>query len=159
MQKYVIAEAMEHEMKLRQMGGQVTLVSGKMCYVKFNIDGLLVEYVYNINHKGQFFLERIKPYPLPVKSFDNESKVIEIIDIDLEQFRNAAKSHNMPMFIELGKLFNDTAKRFEDLYLYYNVPSQVVEDLHNELVKANEMINTCKLNAERLYFKKEPDNL
>lgn len=159
MQKYVIAQAMEHEMRLRQMGAKVTLVNGKMCYVQFDIGGLEVEYVYNINNKGQYFLERIKPYPLPVRAFENESRVIEIIDIDLEQFRNASKSHNMPLFVELGKMFNDTAKRFEDLFLYYNVPSEVVQSLHEELAKANDIINECKASAERIYFKKEPDNL
>lgn len=159
MQKYVIAEAMEHEMKLRQMGGTVTLVSGKMCYVQFDIGGIAIEYVYNINNRGHFFLERIKPYPLPFKVYEDESKVVEIIDIDLEQFRNAAKSHNMPKFIELGKLFNDTAKKYEDLFLYYNVPGEVVESLHEELEKVNAIILNCKEEAERIYFKKEPDNL
>ncbi len=159
MQKYVIAQAMEHDMRLRQMGGEVTLINGKMCYVKFNLGGVEVEYVYNINGKGKFFLERIKPYPLPVKTYEDESRIIEIIDIDLEQFRSAAKSHNMPKFITLGKLFNETAKRFEDLYLYYNVPEETAGEILEQLKKVNESITNCKNNAERIYFKKEPDNL
>lgn len=159
MQKYVMAEAMEHEMKLVQMGGKVTQINGKLCYVQFDIGGILVEYVYNINSKGQFFLERIKPYPLPVKAYEDESRVIEIIDIDLEQFRQASKSHNMPKFIQLGQMFNDTAKRFEDLFLYYNVPEETVDALIAALESANQAIGDCKENAKRLYFKKDPDNL
>jgi hypothetical protein len=159
MQKYVMAEAMEHEMKLVQMGGKVTQITSKLCYVKFEIDGIEIEYVYNINSKGQFFLERIKPYPLPVKPYEDESKIIEIIDIDLEQFRQAAKSHNMPKFIKLGQQFHETAKRFEDLFLYYNVPDMTVEEMMTVLAQVNKTIDDCKNNAKRLYFKKEPDNL
>lgn len=159
MQKYVMAEALEHEMKLVQMGGKVTQINGKLCYVQFYIEGIEIEYVYNINAKGEFFLERIKPYPLPVKPFSDESQVIEIIDIDLEQFRQASRSHHIATFIKLGQLFHGTAKRFEDLFLYYNVPESTLEELTKELQHANEVIDDCKATATRLYFRKDPDNL
>lgn len=159
MQKYVMAEALEHEMKLVQMGGKVTQINGKLCYVQFDIGGIDIEYVYNINSKGQFFLERIKPYPLPVRSYEDESKIIEIIDIDLEQFRQAANSHHIAKFIKLGQMFHGTAKRFEDLFLYYNVPESTIAELLTELEHANEVIDQCKETAQRLYFRKDPDNL
>lgn len=159
MQKYVIADAMEQEMKLRQLGGKVNQINGKMCYVTFDIGGLQVEYVYNLNSKGQYFLERIKPYPMPVKVYEDESKIVEIIDIDLEQFRSASKSHNVDRFIALGNKFNETAKRFEDLFLYYNVPPEVLDDLFEKLMESNQIIDQCKTTASRIYFKKEPDNL
>lgn len=159
MQKYVIAEALEDEMRLVQMGGKVTQINGKMCFVEFDIEGLVVEYAYNINNKGKFFLERVKPYPLPVKVYEDIQRVIEIIDIDLEQFKQAAKSHNMQKFIKLGNMFHATAKRFEDLFLYYNVPESTINELLQEIEHANDVIDRCKATAERLYFKKEPDNL
>jgi hypothetical protein len=159
MQKYVIAEAMEHEMKLVQLGGTVTQINGKLCYVQFNIGGIEIEYVYNLNNKGKFFLERIKPYPLPVKVFEEESGVVDIIDIDLEQFRVAALSHNMPKFIKMGQLIHNTAKRYEDLFLYYNVPESTIDALLLNLENANKIIDECKATANRVYFKKEPDNL
>ncbi len=159
MQKYVIAEALEDEMRLVQMGGKVTQINGKMCFVEFDIEGLVVEYAYNINSKGKFFLERVKPYPLPVKVYEDIQRVIEIIDIDLEQFRQAAKSHNMQKFIKLGNMLHATAKRFEDLFLYYNVPESTINELIQEFEHANDVIDRCKCTAERLYFKKEPDNL
>lgn len=159
MQKYVIAEALEHEMKLVQMGGKVTQVNGKLCFVQFDVDGLIVEYAYNINSKGKFFLERIKPYPLPANVYEDESRVIEIIDIDLEQFRQATHSHNMMKFIRLGNLFHETAKRFEDLFLYYNVPEETIDQLFKEIEKANKLIDECKSESPRVYFKKNPDNL
>lgn len=159
MQNYISAEAMEQEMKLVQMGAKVTQINGKLCFVQFKIGGVDVEYVYNLNGKGQFFLERIKPYPLPLRPFDDESKVVEIIDIDLEQFRQAACSTHMPQFIQLGKQFHETAKRFEDLFLYYNVPDKAIMALQDVLIQANEIIDQCKTDSDRLYFRKDPDNL
>ena len=159
MQKYVIAEALEDEMRLVQMGGKVTQINGKMCFVQFDIEGLVVEYAYNINNKGKFFLERVKPYPLPVKVYEDIQRIIEIIDIDLEQFRQAAKSHNMQKFIKMGNLFHATAKRFEDLFLYYNVHEVILDEVIQEMEQINAVIDQCKITAERLYFKKEPDNL
>lgn len=159
MQKFVMAEAMELEMKLVQMGGKVTQINGKLCFVQFKIGGIDIEYAYNLNSKGQFFLERIKPYPLPLRPFADESKVVEIIDIDLEQFRQAAGSSHMPQFIQLGRQLHETAKRFEDLFLYYNVPDQTIAALLDILHQANEVIDECKDSSDRLYFKKDPDNL
>ena len=84
MKKYIIStEAAQHAMKLTQMGANVKQVSGKLCYVSFDLGYMTLEYVYNINAKGKYFLERIKPYPLPIKAYDNEDDVIDIIEIDV----------------------------------------------------------------------------
>lgn len=159
MQKFVMAEAMEHEMKLVQMGGDVTFINSKMCYVSFNIEGYIVEYAYNINAKGKVFLERIKPYPLPINAYEDEEHVIAVIRIDLEQFRAAALSHNMPEFIKVNQLFHQTLKRFEDLFLYYNVPEQTITKIKADLNLINQNILACRDHCPRLYFEKEPDNL
>ena len=78
MRKYVNAEVMQHTMKLQQMGAKVNVVNSKLCYVRFDLSGFIVSYSYNVNSKGKYFLERIKPYPLPLKVFDKEEDVIEI---------------------------------------------------------------------------------
>ena len=56
MKSYVLAEAMEHEMKLVQLGGKVTFINSKMCYVSFDVEGIIIEYSYNINSNGKVFL-------------------------------------------------------------------------------------------------------
>ena len=73
---YLEMEAEQHEMKLRQMGGEVLQLSAKCCYVRFHIGEFKLSYVYNINRSNRYFLERLKPYPLPLKEYENEDDVI-----------------------------------------------------------------------------------
>lgn len=159
MKSYLMAEAIEHEMKLEQLGAKVVQITSKLCYVHFVVDGVEIEYAYNINAKGKYFLERIKPYPLPVRAFEDETKLVEIIEIDLEQFKQASESKHMVKFLQIGQSFHETAKRFEDLFLYYNVPEETLKEVFDDLLKINTAIDTCRDSAPKIYFKKEPENL
>ncbi|MGE0003535.1 MAG: hypothetical protein AB7S88_03640, partial [Candidatus Izemoplasmatales bacterium] len=94
MNKYVLSETNQHVMKLVQMGANVTVVSSQMVYVSFDITPeIKVSYVYNINKKNRYYLERIKPYPIAVKEFETADDICNIIKIDVEQFKNAVCSH------------------------------------------------------------------
>lgn len=159
MRKLINAEVLEHSMKLQQMGGKVNVVNSKLCYVDFDISGFRIQYVYNITKKGNYFLERIKPYPLPLKEFKNEQDVIDIIGVDLEQFKNAIKSHQSMRFVDTGRLIIEVMKKFEDLYLYYNISPENMEDMVKQLEDFKAKLKDVRSESERLYFKKEPDNL
>lgn len=159
MKRLLDAEVSLQTMKLRQMGGKVDVINSKMCYVKFDICGFKVEYAYNINKHGNFFLERIAPYPLPLKEFDREEAVIDIIAIDLEQFKNAIKSHNIEDFININRKLTQTIKRFEDLFLYYNVPAEENHIIFDKLKEIDAEIEKTKSSAQRIFFKKEPEFL
>jgi hypothetical protein len=159
MRKLVDAEITLQTMKLQQMGAKVQVISSKMCYVKFDISGFQVEYAYNVNKHGNYFLERIAPYPLPLREFDREDAVIDIIEIDLEQFKNAIKSHNIESFININRKLTQTIKRFEDLFLYFNVPAEETDIIYAKLQEIDLEIEKTKQNSKRLYFKKEPENL
>lgn len=157
--KYVNSEASQHDMKLVQLGAKVEQINGKMCYVKFDVEGFELAYVYNINKKGKYFLERIKPYPLPMKEFKCESAVIDIIKIDLEQFKNAVNSRNINAFVTISSELNKTIKQFEDLFLYYNVPQIETQIIMEKIEEIQQEIKKTKENSERVYFTKDPDNL
>lgn len=159
MRKLMNAEIMQHDIKLRQMGADVYVINSKMCFVIFMVGKHEIAYVYNINNKGRYFLERIKPYPLALREFEREDDVIDIIEIDLEQFKNASNSHNIDAFIEINRDFNMSLRRFEDLFLYYNVPTESVNEIKEHLEKIDDIIDQTRMSAERLYFKKNPDNL
>lgn len=160
MDKYVNSEVNQHLMKLLQLGANVQVVSGKMIYVKFTLDhDVTVAYVYNINKHNKYFLERIKPYPLPIKEFDSADDVIEIIRIDVEQFKNACNSHNIREFISISKDLHQTIKSFEDLFLYYNIPAECINSLGTSLEKIKEIIKKASTDSNRLFFEKEPENL
>jgi len=159
MRKLINAEVLEHSMKLQQMGGKVNVVNSKLCYVSFDISGFTLEYVYNINKKGNYFLERIKPYPLPLREFASEQDVVDIIAIDLEQFKNAIRSHHSGEFVDSGRCMVDVLKKFEDLFLYYNISSDNMNLLSDKMHELDKIISQVKSDSKRLFFKKEPDNL
>ena len=160
MQKYVKAETNQHLMKLTMLGADVQIVTGKTVYVKFKLkNDVEVVYLYNINKHNNYFLERIKPYPLAIKEFETTSDVINTIKMDYEQFKNADNSHNIKDFIEVNKKLRKTTKLFEDLFLYYNLPSNVIDDLRNDIDHMQEKITAQAKECRRVYFDKDPETL
>jgi len=160
MGKYVNSEATFHLMNLLQLGADVHVVSGKMVYVQFNLEnGSEVAYVYHINKNEKYFLERIKPYPLPIKELESPLEVINLIKIALEQQNIAKESHNMQEFIDVNLKLYNTMKSFEDLFLYYNVPKELMDDIDQAMDDIQAKINDSDKKCKRIYFEKEPDNL
>ena len=156
---YLNVEASQQEMKLIQMGAKVEQINSKMCYIKFLIEGIPVEYVYNLNKKNKYFLERIKPYPLAVRSFEKVEDIVNIIDVDIKQFRNVVKSKNIEGFFTINKELISTIKKFEDLFLYYNIPVEEVNSLKEKISEIQQQIAKTKETAKRVFFDKEPEHL
>lgn len=152
-------EAEQHEMLLRQMGGEVLQLSARCCYVRFQVADFKLSYVYNINKSNRYFLERLKPYPLPLKEYETEEDVIEMIRIDLEHFKNAAKSKNIDVFIKINQELNKTAKAFEDLFLYYNVETFHTDAILHKLDEIKDEIRKTVDDSERLFDDGEPCSL
>lgn len=159
MRQLINAEVMTQTLKLQQIGAKVHAINSQLCYVNFDIGGFQIQYVYNVNRDGNYFLERIKPYPLPLKEFESEQDVVDIIEIDVEQFKNALKSHNIETFINLSRELNHALKKFEDLFLYYNIPGTEVQKMLDKIQNFEKDIETLKTSSERLYFRKDPDNI
>lgn len=159
MRKTINASVIHQTMKLRQMGADIEVINSKLCYVKFKINNVDLAYVYNINKKNEYFLERTKPYPLPLKVFKCEADVVETIAIDIEQFKNMSASKNVGNFIDFLKEMKLAVNKFEDLILYYNVSKDDIDEFQTILKTLNKKIETSKETSERLYFKKNPDFL
>lgn len=157
--KYLNVEASQHEMRLIQMGAKVELINSKMCYIKFLIEGIPVEYVYNLNKKNKYFLERIKPYPLAIRSYEKVEDIVNVIEVDVKQFKNVVKSKNVQSFVNITNEFIGIIKRFEDLILYYNVPAEKVGIIMGKINEINQEISETKETANRVFFEKEPENL
>ncbi|SEF38622.1 hypothetical protein SAMN05660865_00036 [Caloramator fervidus] len=148
-----------HEMLLRQMGANVVCFLGKQCFVKFNINGYEVSYAYNINAKEKYFLQRVKPYPMIAGVFEDLRDVVNMIQIDVEQFKNVIESGKFEKFLELNKKILDTARNLEDLFLYYIVDEEVFDEISKEIEKVREKIHECAAPEKRVYFKKDPETL
>ncbi|MFV0440419.1 MAG: hypothetical protein ACK5LV_03890 [Lachnospirales bacterium] len=151
--------AAQHRMKLQQMGAKVTEIYSRVCYVSFKVGDIDVEYVYNINLHDKIFIERIKPYPEPLDTFESELDVVEQIVDDFKKFEQAEHSHNINEFIKINMGLNKTIASFEDLYLYYNVPREDAENILNKMDEINDIVNKVKSSGQRVYFGSEPKNL
>lgn len=159
MRNLMKAEANKHTMVLKQLGAKVDVINSFMCYVTVNIEGIDVAYVYNINHKNKYFLERIKPYSEAAGTFKNEEDVIDAIKTDIEQFKNAKKCNVFNLFIDINKKMSNTIREFEDLYLYYNVPHEYAEEIRDKIKEIQSLISNAKENSERVFHKKDPDHI
>jgi hypothetical protein len=157
--KLVDFEASKHLIELTQLGAEVNQINSKMCYVKFVLGEIKLSYVYNINKKGKYFLERIMPYPIPIREFDDESDVIKIIKFDLKQYKKALEDRPLEKFIEINLAMNEAMRKFEDLFLYYNIEAEKCMPILERIKDIKEDILELKETSERIFFDKEPYNL
>ncbi len=159
MKDLIDAELSYNSMKLRQLGAEVTTINSKVSYVKFLIRGQKIAYAYNINKDGKYFIEKTLPYPIPLKECEDEDDIVELIEVDLEQFESAAQSNNIESFIDISNQLFRVASKFEDLYLYYNVPKNQTEIISQKIQEIEDQIEQARDESERVYFKKDPDTL
>ncbi len=153
------SEISQHTLKLQQLGAKVNVINSTLCYVTFDIYGFVLEYVYNVNHKGNYFIQRIKPYPLSLEEFDSEKDVVRLIKNDVDKFKNALKCHHIDSFIKIARDINHTFTMFEDTFLNYNIPGEKVDKIHKKIMALGLEIEIIKDNAEELFEKGQGDDL
>ena len=156
---FLKTEMTQHEMILNQLGEDVKIVQGIMCYVSIEINGIPVEYVYQINNAGNYFLQRLAPYPMVAGNFISKDEVLNLIKHDINQFKNASNSSAFRDFIEINKNLTRLARQFEDLYLYYNVPHETLRSMNESLKTLDNLIKECKVTSKRVYLDKEPETV
>ncbi|MCK8059076.1 MULTISPECIES: hypothetical protein [unclassified Fusibacter] len=144
--------------ELNSMGAKVLDLQGVMTFVKFRFNDTKIAYIYNIRPDNTYFFERVKPYAMAIGEFASEEEIIDLIKIDIEQFKNAMHSSNFNKFIEIDSDIAKTVRIFEDLYLYYNIRKEDLESLASEVSDMLAAIRKIKDSSERVYFKKDPDS-
>lgn len=158
MKSIVKSEVSQYTMKLQQLGAKVNVINSTLCYVNFDISGFVLQYVYNVNYKGNYFLQRTKPYPLAIQVFDSEKGVVELIKRDVDKFRNALKCHHIDSFITIARQINSTFRSFEDTYLNYNIPAEKVEKIHKKIQALELEIEIIRENAASLESAQDKEN-
>ncbi|SCI76067.1 Uncharacterised protein [uncultured Clostridium sp.] len=123
------------EARLRYIGAtDIRKVHGILYFIEFEIDNnLKVSYTYNINAKNKYFLQRIKPYPIPEGVFEKEYEVVSFIEKDIKKFTNAKKSNNFDLFLKINNELNTICLDIEKLFLNYNIDKMDLERLKAEL--------------------------
>lgn len=132
--------------RFKQMGAhELTNIASRLYYIVFKItEAVEVTYVYNINKKEQYFLQRISPYPLPKGLFNSQEEIITFIERDLEKFRNAAQSSNFQHFLEFNRHLTQIENDVERLFLNYNVPKAHLEEFNHLLNQLTHEVRAAK---------------
>lgn len=144
---------------LKEIGAVVLDMEGIMFVVKFDIDGLNINYLYHRNPDNTFLLERIKPFQMIIGQYDSEQVVVETIKSDLDQIRNAKKSSNFDKFVSINKDLYKIMRNFDDLFLYYNVNSKDLEYINDNAKELWQAMYRIKEHSKRVYHKTNPQSL
>lgn len=139
------------EILLRQIGAtKITRVRGYLYFIKFKIDDLDITYTYNINHKNQYFLQRIEPYPLGKGIFDKEIEIVSFIQKDLSKFEKAKKLDNFNNFLNLNNSITSLTTDVENLFLNYDISEVNISQLEETLNAFSDKIEECKKNINNI---------
>lgn len=133
------------EILLRQIGAtKITRVKGYLYFIKFKIDDLDITYTYNINHKNQYFLQRIEPYPLGKGIFSKEIEIVSFIKKDLSKFKKAKELDNFNKFLNLNNTITSLTTEIENLFLNYDISDIDIKQLEETLNTFSNKIEGCK---------------
>lgn len=140
------------ETRLRYIGAtEIRKIHGILYFIEFDIDdNLKVSYTYNINSKNKYFLQRIKPYPIPEGVFEKEYEVVSFIERDIKKFINAKKSNNFDLFLSITNELNTICVDIEKLFLNYNIDKMDLEILKSELDDILNLFETSKKRAPKI---------
>ncbi|MCB6365918.1 hypothetical protein LI291_06995 [Intestinibacillus massiliensis] len=137
---------------LRQLGAtSIKEVHSMMHIANFDLGGgVEVSYVFNITKDSRYFLQRMRPYPLPQGKFSDAQEIIDFITVDIAAFRNAHNSKNFPRFVQVNDRMGQLVGQLEDLFLHYNVDGDALAAFHNELEKLVGAAETLRGQAKPL---------
>lgn len=132
--------------RLKQLGTHhINHIISHLYFIIFEFEpNIEVSYVYNINAKNQYFLQRISPYPLPKGLFSSQDEIVAFIEKDIAQFKNASNSSNFKRFLDINNTFNHVEQTMEHLFLNYNVPKENIDLVHQKLADLNLELQKAK---------------
>lgn len=139
----------------KQMGAhEITNITSRLYYIGFKITPQIeITYVYNINKKDQYFLQRISPYPLPKGLFISQEEIIHFIETDLIKFRNAAQSSNFQDFITFNHILAEIENDMEHLFLNYNVPKSLLQEFNKRIHLLRHDVHLAKTKSMHIMVK------
>lgn len=144
---------------LRKIGAEVIDNNGVNTDVIFDLGPTYIAYMYQLTEENTYILERRAPYHMLVGVFDNEESIVDLITEDINQFKNAKNSNNFLEFLQINSGLSKLVRIFEDLYLYYNVEEEQLENIHDAIYHVYRTIKEAEGNSERAYSRKEPEVL
>lgn len=142
---------------LRQLGAtSIKEFNSVMHIAEFDLgDGLIVSYVFNITRHNKYFLQRVQPYAMVHGKFASDQEIIDFITEDLKRFQNAKNSHNFNTFLIISHLGHHVTENIEQLFLNYNVDSDQLENIQDELEDSLNHILSLFEKSKKLHLPKE----
>ena len=140
---------------LKQLGAtDITSINSHLYYIKFHLtDEVTISYVYNINTKNKYFLQRISPYPLPKGLFTTTEEIIDFIKRDIRKFQSACHSSNFERFLSITNNLSHISSDVESLFLNYNMPKDQMQLFHEQLHTLNDLIHLIKSKSTHIILK------
>ncbi len=138
------AEQDNIDMLLTQMGADVKSIHGLICYVRFKINDTEIFYVYNINAKDQYYLQKVLPYPVGAGVFTKTSEIVNYIKEDIEYYKKASKSSKFNDFVNINMQLHNTIHNMEETYLKYNVPHDKMDKVVSKINEVNHILDDVK---------------
>jgi hypothetical protein len=146
----VAAEQGNLHMRLTQLGAEVKSIHGLLCFVRFHINETEIFYVYNINAKDQYYLQKVLPYPVGAGVFDKINDIVEYIEKDILQYTNASKSKVFQTFVETNLELHHILHKMEDTFMNYNVPSCRMDDIKEKLKEMNCILDEIQESSKKI---------
>ena len=140
------------ETRLRYIGAtEIRKINGILYFIEFDIEeDLKVVYTYNINSKDKYFLQRVKPYPIPEGVFEKEHEIVKFIEQDIKKFKNAKNSNNFKLFLSLTKKVNTIYGDMEKLFLNYNVDKVDLVKLRTDFDDVKQFFEEAKKKSMKI---------
>lgn len=139
-----------NKIKLTQLGAKVTKIESKIYHVKVNAGKTELEYFYNINESGKFFLERMKPFYRNFKVYTEENDAIRAIYEDIKYFENAEKSSNYPKFLEISKEIERLRHEYSEIFLHHNISEETLNKLEEYIKHAKIKVKEMEEKSEEI---------
>lgn len=148
--QYMSAQQDHIGMLLRQMGADVKQINGLVCFVRFHLDDTELYYVYNLNADDEYFLQRVKPYPMSAGVFPDAAEIADYIERDLRAFQNAKKSGCFEPFVSANRRLTALSQGLEDAFLHHGIPEPYCKAVNDGLDKLERMLADIRQNEKPL---------
>jgi hypothetical protein len=134
------AEQDNIDLLLTQMGAKVKSIHGLVCFVSFNINDTEISYVYNVNAKDKYYLQKVLPYPVGAGVFSKPSEIVNYIKKDIGYYKTASNSTIFKDFVDTNLELHKTIHKMEDTFLNYNVPHEKMEEIMVMINQINDIL-------------------
>ncbi|MDF2587899.1 MAG: hypothetical protein K0S41_1740 [Anaerocolumna sp.] len=146
----VSAEQDNIDMMLTQMGAKVKSIHGLVCFVRFDINGTEIFYVYNVNAKDQYYLQKVLPYPVGAGVFTKPCEIVDYIKKDITLYKTAVKSSLFNSFTKVNLELHQIIHKMEETFMNYNVSDDMMTNVWKQLEQLNKTMDEIQHTSEKV---------